>query len=497
MSIIGLDIGTTSTKAVVFDTKGKVMGEHAVEYPISTPKATWAEQDSGLILSAAVRSIREAVQKSGAKEFIGLGISSAMHSLILMDRDHQPLTNTIIWADNRSTDQADRLRQGPGREIYLRTGTPIHPMSPLSKLMWFKEQQPYLFAKTGKFISIKEYLIHRFFGQYVTDYSIASATGLFNLDQLDYDQEVLDMLGIHKEQLSTPVPTTHILRGIRPEFAEAMGIPKELPFVIGGSDGCLANLGIGALEKGDVAITIGTSGAIRTVVPSPVTDPQMRTFCYALTDKHWVIGGPTNNGGILLRWVRDRFAAGSTYDELTQAAAQIPAGSDGLLCLPYLSGERAPIWNADARGTFFGMSLHHERAHFIRAAMEGVIFSIYAVGKALQDLSGDFRTVRASGGFVQSPLWCQILADIFGTEVMVPESHQSSSWGAAILVLHALGYIDKLDVYKDALGEGQRFKPHPEHHQTYQTLFSIYEEVYSSLVQPFTKIADYQRNERG
>lgn len=493
MYIIGLDIGTTSTKAVIFNTKGKVMAEHGVEYPISTPKAAWAEQDSQLILSAAIESIREAIRQSGATEFIGLGISSAMHSLILMDRENQPLTNTIIWADNRSTAQADWLRQGPGREIYLRTGTPIHPMSPLSKLLWFKEQQPDLYAKTAKFISIKEYLLRQFFGEYVTDYSIASATGLFNLDQLDYDQEVLELLGIQKDQLSTPVPTTHILRGIRPEYAQAMGIPQDLPFVIGGSDGCLANLGIGVLEKGNAAITIGTSGAIRTVVPQPLTDLHMRTFCYALTDQHWVIGGPTNNGGILLRWVRDRFAAGSSYDELTAEAAQIAPGSDGLLCLPYLSGERAPIWNADARGCFFGMSLHHERAHFIRAAMEGVIFSVYAVGKALQDLSGEFRTVRASGGFVQSPLWCQILADIFGTEVMIPESHQSSSWGAAILVLYALGLVDELDAYKDALGEGRRFIPNSNHHQTYQTLFEIYEEVYSSLVNPFSRIASYQR----
>lgn len=493
MHVLGLDIGTTSTKAVVFDLQGNVVSEYGVEYPLLTPKPSWAEQDTGAILTAAVQAINQAVQKAGSASLLGVGISSAMHSLILMDERNQPMTNTIIWADNRSTEQSHRLRQGKGKEIYLRTGTPIHPMSPLSKILWFKEQVPELFSKAAKFISIKEYLLFQWFGEYVTDYSIASATGLFHLKQLDYDEEVLNLLGITKQQLSTPVPTTHILKGLRKEAAAAMGVRPDLPFIIGGSDGCLANLGIGALEEGEVAVTIGTSGAIRSVVSEPVTDPDMRTFCYALTEKHWVIGGPTNNGGILLRWVRDQFAAGRSYNDLTAEAQLIEPGSEGLICLPYLSGERAPIWNADARGCFVGMALHHRQPHFIRAAMEGVIYSVYHVGKALQHLSGDFRFVRASGGFAQSPLWCQITADVFGTDVTVPTSHQSSSWGAAILVLYALGHIDRIDAFKDTDPSGHRYTPNRENHQTYQTLFQIYEQVYSSLVDPFAKIAAFQR----
>ncbi|WP_134702370.1 gluconokinase [Ammoniphilus sp. YIM 78166] len=493
MHVIGLDIGTTSTKAVVFTLQGKVISEHAVEYPIFTPSPAWAEQDPEQILRAAEEAIRVAVEKSATTAFLGVGISSAMHSLLLMDEQGSPLTRTIIWADNRSIHQSEKLLLSQGREIYLRTGTPIHPMSPLSKILWFKEEQPELFTQVHKFISIKDYLLYRWFGRYVIDYSLASATGLFNLEQLDYDTEVLQLLGIHKDQLPDPVPTTHVLQGMNPEHARAMGIGEDMPFVIGGSDGCLANLGIGAMEKGDVAITIGTSGAIRTVVPEPLTDTQMRTFCYALADKQWVIGGPTNNGGILLRWFRDQFAPGASYDELAAEAAIAGIGSGGLLCLPYLSGERAPIWNADARGCFFGMALHHQRGHFVRAAMEGVIYSVYSVGKALQDLSGDFRSVRASGGFVQSPLWCQILSDIFGAPVEIPESHQSSSWGAALLVLYALGEMDRLDAYKDQVPIRQTYLPNPLHHQQYQSLYEIYQEVYTSLEGSFGKIATYQR----
>ncbi|MEW9671714.1 gluconokinase [Ammoniphilus sp. 3BR4] len=493
MHLIGLDIGTTSSKAVVFDLQGKVISEHGVEYPILTPYPSWAEQDPDVILLGAQEAVRMAVEKSKANHFLGLGISSAMHSLLLVDKDDKPLTRTIIWADNRSHHQAEHLRMNNGKDIYLRTGTPIHPMSPLCKLLWFKEEQPSLFAQAQKFISIKEYLLFRWFGEYVTDYSVASATGMFNLEQLDYDQDVLDLLGLQRDQLPDLVPTTHILHGIDLRYAQAMGIPNDLPFVIGGSDGCLANLGIGAIKKGDVAITIGTSGAIRTVVPTPLTDPSQRTFCYALADDHWVIGGPTNNGGIMMRWFRDQLAQGSSYEQLTSEAELAGPGSAGLLCLPFLSGERAPIWNADARGCFFGMSLHHQRAHFARAAMEGVIFSVYSVGIALKELAGEFHSVRASGGFVQSPLWCQILADVFDTEVIIPESHQSSSWGAGVLVMHALGKIDRLDAYQDHFSIGRRYTPDFHNHQTYQELFSIYQGVYNALKDSFWKIADYQR----
>jgi gluconokinase len=494
MNVIGLDIGTTSTKAVIFTFKGEVVAEHGVEYPILTPQPSWAEQDPDVILTAAVEAIKRVVEKAGDSNVIGLGISSAMHSLILMDEQDRPLTKTIIWADNRSIDQVERLKMGTGTDIYMRTGTPIHPMSPLSKMMWFKEQHPDLFGKTNKFISIKDYLLFHWFGEYVTDYSIASATGLLNLSTLNYDDEVLDLIGISRNQLPQLVATTHVLKGLHPQYAARMGIDANLPFVIGGSDGCLANLGIGAVGKNEAAITIGTSGAIRTVVSRPLTDEKERTFCYALTENMWVVGGPTNNGGILLQWFQDQFAKEQSYESLLSEASEIAIGSEGLVCLPYLSGERAPIWNANARGCFFGMSLHHRKGHFIRAALEGVIFSVYGVGRALQDLSGEFTSLRASGGFVQSPLWCQIAADVFGADLIVPQSHQSSSWGAAILALYANGVIPEVTAYKDSLLIGRRYTYNPEAYKRYQQIYQLFEEIYVSLVPSFDKAAQLQRN---
>ena len=214
-----------------------------------------------------------------------------MHALIAVDENGAPLTRSIIWADNRSTKQAeDLLQHMNGHDIYRRTGTPIHPMSPLSKLLWMKEEEPKLYASAYKFISIKEYVIYQLFSRYVVDYSIASATGLFNLETLNWDVDVLEMLNISSEQLSTPVPTTYILSGMKREIAQKMGIREDTPVVIGASDGVLANVGVGAISPGSAAITIGTSGAVRTISSSVNTDEKGRTFCYALTDEHWVIG---------------------------------------------------------------------------------------------------------------------------------------------------------------------------------------------------------------
>jgi gluconokinase len=505
---IGLDIGTTSTKAIVFSRSGAIKGTGNADYPLLVPQPSWAEQEPEAIFAAVIAALRQAISQAGiARQQIGaIGFSTAMHSLIAVDKSGFPLTNSIIWADNRSVQQTERLkRDGVGHRIYLATGTPIHPMSPLSKIIWLRENEPEIFRKTAKFISIKEYVIHRLFGCYVVDYSIASATGLFHLSKLNWDEDACLLAGIRRDQLSEPVPTTHILRGIQSRYADEIGIDSATPFVVGASDGVLANLGVGAIDQGEVAITIGTSGAVRTVVPGPKTDPQGRTFCYVLTEDHWVIGGPTNNGGIMLRWFRDEFSYPEVeqakqlgvdpYDVMIEAAQKVPAGSEGLLFLPFLSGERAPYWNADARGSFFGIGLHHKREHFIRAVLEGILFSVYSVGIALRDLAGSAQEIRASGGFARSREWRQIMADMFGYEVLIPESHESSSFGAAVLAMFAVGDIGKLSEVKDLIRITHRHEPNLQRSSTYLELFYIYEQVYQNLVEQFRLIADFQRRQ--
>lgn len=504
--IIGVDIGTTSTKAVAFDPNGKVLAHHAVEYPLLTPTPAAAEQDPDQIYAAVLTTIREVTRKTQVtpEDVIGVSFSAAMHSLIAVDGAGQPLTRSITWADSRATGWAERIKNDwGGLAIYRRTGTPIHPMSPLAKLVWLRREQPELFARAARFIGIKEYVFFRLFGRYVVDYSIASATGLFNLAQLNWDAEALEVAGVTPERLSEPVPTTYHLSGLEPDRARELGLLPATPFVIGANDGVLSNLGVNAIGPGEVAVTIGTSGALRAVVDRPLTDPSGRTFCYALTDRHWVIGGPVNNGGIVFRWVRDELTASvvetakrlgiDPYEVLTRIAERVAPGAEGLLFHPYLAGERAPLWNANLRGSFFGLAMHHHKEHLIRAVLEGVIFNLYSILPAVEALIGPTRTMKATGGFARSGLWRQMMADIFNRDVVVPESFESSCLGAAVLALYALGRVDSLNVIANMVGATHRHIPVAGNVAVYQRLLPIYLAIPTKLEAEYRAIAAFQR----
>ncbi|WP_068776726.1 gluconokinase [Paenibacillus sp. FJAT-26967] len=503
---MGLDIGTTSTKTIITDGKGVLLGAGEAGYPLDVPQPSWAEQDPDLMFEAVLKSIQEAIQKSGidARQLEAIGFSTAMHSVIPVDADGKPLMSSIIWADNRSVAQVQRLKDEKlSSSLYHTTGIPMHPMTPLPKLMWLRENRQDIFAKAVKYISIKEYILHKFFGRYIVDHSIASGTCLFNLNTLAWDADALEIAGIREDQLSEIVPTTHIMRGMKSEFADLLGLNPDVPFVVGAADGALANLGVGAVEPGVVAITIGTSGAVRTVVPKPLTDPKERTFCYALTENHWVIGGASNNGGLMLRWFRDEFSfpeveearrtGKDPYDIMIASAKEVAPGSDGLLFLPFLSGERAPYWNADARGSFFGIGLHHKRPQFIRAVLEGILFTVFGIGVALRDLAGPAKEIRASGGFARSPEWRQIMADMFGYPVHIPKSHESSSFGAVALAMHAVGALERLEDVNKLISITDRQEPNIEHAPTYLELYSLYDRVYHKLKDEFSVIAEFQR----
>ena len=507
--VIGVDIGTTGTKAVVFDVAGRVKGHDTAFYPLLTPEPGMAEQDPEAITLAVVAAIGGAVRASGiaAEEITCVGFSAAMHSLIAVDAAGRPLTASITWADTRSNAAADRIiREFDGHGIYLRTGTPIHPMSPLAKLLWLRTGQPDLFSRAARFVGIKEYVFFRLFDCWLVDFSIASATGLFNLQHLDWDEGALAVAGITPERLSRPVPPTHHVEGLPPAVAAEMGLAAGTPFVIGANDGVLSNLGVDAIRPGEVAVTIGTSGAMRAVVDQPRTDPAGRTFCYYLTEKHWVVGGPVNNGGIAFRWVRDELAAAETetakrlgidaYDVLTRIAERVPPGSDGLIFHPFLTGERAPWWNASMRASFFGLAASHRKEHMVRAVLEGVIYSLFSILPAVEDLIGPTRTMKATGGFARSGVWRQMMADVFNRDVVVPESFESSCLGAAIVALYALGKIDSIGVVAGMVGATHRHLPIPEHVAIYAQLTPIYLSIAAKLTDEYARIADFQRGVR-
>lgn len=504
--VIGVDLGTTSTKTVLFDQDGVAKAYSNIPYPLYQDVPDMAEEDPEEIFDAVVQGLTSVMRKGKVKkgELKGVSFSSAMHSLILMDEDDEPLTRVITWADNRAAKYAKELKEnGLGAKIYQTTGVPTHPMSPFVKLIWLKNEQPDLVAKAKKVIGIKDYVLFRLFGRYVMDYSLANATGLFNIFTMDWDDEALKLAGITRDQLPELVDTEYQLIGLDDAYADVTRISEDTPFIMGASDGTLSNLGVNAIDPGVVAVTIGTSGAVRTVVDKPVVDPNGGLFTYYLAKDRWVVGGPVNNGGIVFRWVRDQLFAPEkitaeqldvdSYEILTQIAANIPAGSDGLLFHPYLGGERAPIWNANARGSFFGLTRQHTRAHMVRSALEGIVYNLYLVMLTIENITGTPKSIQATGGFARSELWRQMLADVFEQDVNIPKSFESSALGAAVLGMHSLGMIDDLAEVKNMVGVTNTHHPNEENFLVYRELIPIWIRLSRNLQGEYDAIADFQR----
>lgn len=507
LAMIGVDIGTTSTKSVIFEPDGTILASSEISYPTLSPQPAWSEQDPEVIFKAAKQSLKQAIASSNlsASSISSIGFSAAMHSLLAVTKEGKALTNSIIWSDNRSAGQVQTLKNtSDALPFYLRSGTPIHTMSPLAKLIWMKQENANVFDQADKFISIKEYVWFHLFGEFVVDFSIASASGLMNLKEQQWDAEILRYIGISEDQLSELVPITYSKSLPSESLAHELGLSANTPVVIGASDGVLANVGVGAGSNDKTVITIGTSGAIRRTVTAPKTDPDQRTFCYALAENSWVIGGATNNGGNALRWFRDEWSRGQfavedqehkqdIYEHLLELAEKSPVGAQGLLFMPYLNGERAPHWNPNARGAYVGIGNHHTQHDFIRSLLEGVIFGVYSVGLALRDLSGPFTEIRASGGFARSPLWLQILADVFKKDIQVPSTYHASAFGAAIVSLLATGHINSFSESDSWTSIDQVYRPEEEKNEIYLELYDYYATIYQSLEPTFTDLANFQK----
>jgi gluconokinase len=504
-AIIGVDIGTTGCRAVVYRQDGESLANYSLEYSLHTPQSGWAQQDPEEIYQGVLKVISQAVAKVGADEIAGMCFSAVMHSTIPVDADGNALSPMLTWADTRSQQYTEKLKEEQDtRAIYVKTGCPMHPMYPLAKILWFKYERPEIFAHTAMFISIKEYIFYRFFGKYILERSLASGTGIYNIHTLQWDPEILGILGIGEDKLSPVVSTTHIEHNIKPEIAHVLGVKPNTPVVMGAGDGILSSVGSGAVNPGQLTAMIGTSGAVRVVTDKPYSDDQCRTWCYNLTDEYWVVGGAINNGGIAFRWARDKFASTEQkvaerlgldpYELLSHYAEQKPPGCDGLIMLPYFTGERAPYWNANARGVLFGLNLNHGKRHLVRATMEGVIYCMYSIFTALQEVSGNVNEIRASGSFTRSKLWVQIMADVFGRVISVPGEPEGSAFGAAVLGMHALGLIKDIKEVGNFITIKERYYPNEKNHQLYQRLFGVYERIFLNLQAEFDEIADIQRN---
>lgn len=491
--LIGVDIGTSNIKVIAFknDNQIRISEKSSCDIILSTPGKV--EQSPQLVLQTVNTLLKSVITQLKGATIEGVCFSAAMHSLLAVDKENHPLTNAILWSDIRSREEAHHLKtSGIAETLYQQTGVPIHPSLPLCKIMWLKENSPDLFAQTYKFISLKEYLFFQWFGKYIVDHSIAGATGMQDIHSLQWSEPALSIAGIQKEQLSQIVPVTHIETRLTDPYRNYFGI-GEIPFIIGSSDGCLANLGSGVLGPDKAALTIGTSGAVRTTTSSPILHDSAALFCYPLLKNQFIKGGAVNNGGNILSWFGRNFrddpsSPGKDLTSLINQAHAMKAGADGLIFLPYLYGERAPIWDANARGVFFGVSAMHHRGHFARAVMEGICFGLYDVFSELLQFEKNIKTISASGGFVQSDLWVQMIADIFDIEVTVNDQADASTIGAALTGWYAIGAVNRMQDSGRNAGEGRVFLPDKNKHHIYRKNFEIFRSLYDALRNEFPKL---------
>jgi gluconokinase len=439
--IVGVDLGTTSAKAVAVDAQLRIWASAAAGYPLHSPQPGWAEQDPDAVVDAALTAMQDvitAAQRAGAQ--VGaVSLSAAMHSLLAVDDTGRPLTHTLTYADSRAAPQAAALRgTSHGLALYRRTGVPHHAMAPLFKVAWFAEPDPDVAARAVRWISLKEHCLARLGAAPGVDHSIASGTGLLDVRRRTWDPEALDIAGIAAGRLAPLLSTTAVVA------APAIAVPV----VIGGGDGALANLGAGAVIPGTAALSIGTSGAVRVVTREPVTDAQSRLFCAVLDETHWVVGGAITNGGLVLRWLRDQLFGTSqapTYAELTELAQTTPPGAEGLVFVPSLAAERAPEWDGHVGGRLDGLELRHGAGHIVRAAMEGVALQLRRVVDAMAAVGVPIARIHATGGFTASGVWLQILADVLQREIVVPVEAEGSSVGASLLGMVAMGWAANVD----------------------------------------------------
>ena len=489
--VLGVDIGTTSAKAVAFDADARELGRGEAGYPLLEPEHGQAVQDPAVVVDAtlaAIRAATTAAREQGA-QIAALSFSGAMHSLVGLDAQGRALTPLVTWGDMRATEQAERLR-AEHPELHDRTGTPLHPMSPLPKLVWFAEHEPETFAAVRRWAGIKELVVARLTGTWAVDHSVASATGLLNLRELDWDDEALAIAGIDAEALSPLVPTTHRLE-LDAAHAANLGLEGGMALIVGAADGPLANLGVGAVHHGVAACSIGTSGALRLMVERPAVDPQRRVFCYALLPGHWIVGGAINNGGAVLRWAGEALAPDlgpHAEGHLLELAADVPAGSEGLLMLPYLLSERAPHWSTVARGAYVGLTRHHGRGHLVRAALEGVCLQLAVVLASVRDAGNEVDEIRATGGFARSDLWRQMLADALGMPIGFPAGHEGSAFGAALLAMDALGMVDGLDRAAGLVQIEDVVEPEAGAAAVYADLLPTFTSLYDALEPAFRSL---------
>jgi gluconokinase len=481
--MLGLDLGTTSTKAIALSPGGDLLATASAPNRIysNVPGSAW--QDPREVCRGALKALTDLSQKIPMVNALGICLSGAMHSLFPCGPDLEPLMPATTWADVRAGETAERMRSmcNPA-ELYRRTGCPLQYLYHPAKIRRWIDENPDLGA--AQFSAIKDYVLFKLTGEWVTDLSLASATGLLDTHQyFCWDQEAIALAGIQPGQLPVLISPDSVAGKITRAAAELTGLPIGLPVIAGAGDGGLANLGSGAVHNGQTVLTIGTSGAVRRIAGQPQFDPAERTWCYLLLPGRWFHGGATNNAGLAVQWVRDQFypdLPGTVgYDQLFTDAAAVDVGADGVVVAPYFAGERNPHWDAGARAAIHGLAFEHGRKQVARAVLEGVGFCMADIWDAMGENPLPGGAVRLTGMINSRPIWAQILADQIGVSLEGLEAGDASAVGAAMMGFSSLSPGSSLESLAALSRPTAFYAPDSAHHAAYQRIKRNFRAIYS------------------
>ena len=502
--VLGMDIGTSGTKAVAVDEAGNTVASALVEYPLHTPEPGWAEQDPADWERASIKALARIARAPGVKpdEIKGIGLTGQMHGSVFLDKDARVLRNAILWCDQRTAAQCDAITAKVGeKQLIEMVCNPALTGFTAPKILWLRDNEPKVYEKVRKVLLPKDYIRYILTGEFATDVADASGTLLFDVKSRTWHDELLSILDIPKDFMAKACEGPEITGVLTAEAAERTGLPKGIPVIAGGGDQAAGGVGCGIVETGIISATVGTSGVVFAFADEVSLDPEGRvhTFCHSVPGKWHVMGVVLSAGGSL-RWFRDALfqdamaIAAETgrdpYEFITAAAEEAPLGCEGLTFLPYLTGERTPHKDPFAKGAFVGLSLRHTRAHMARAVLEGVAYAMRDSLDIMRDMGVPVGQVRASGGGARSPFWRQIQADVNGAPLVTINVDEGPAYGAALLATVETGIygsveeacaatIHVLDACEPDAGRARR----------YTGWFKEYQEVYRALAPGFRRAA--------
>jgi xylulokinase len=501
--LLGIDVGTTGSKALLVDAHGAVKTSATTEYPMVTPQPLWAEQNPDDWWAATIASIHQVLAKSGVQpdQVAGIGLTGQMHGLVLLDAHADVLRPCIMWNDQRTAPQCAAITQKVGAESVLRlTGNPILPGFTAPKIAWVREHEPEVYARAAKVLLPKDYARYRLTGSFFSEVSDASGTSLFDVGRRRWSEDMLRALDLPRDWLPEVTESPVVSARVSADAASQTGLLEGTPVVGGGGDQAAQAVGTGIIAEGLVSATLGTSGVVFAASDTYRVEPGgvLHAFCHAVPGM-WHLMGVMLSAAGSFRWYRDtlgdfeRLKADETgrdaYDLLTEAAAEVPPGCEGLLFLPYLTGERTPYPDPNARGVFFGLTLRHGKAHMTRAVLEGVTYGLRDSLELMRALGLSIQQVRASGGGARSPLWRDMLADVFDTEIVTVAVTEGAAYGAALLAGVGAGvYADVGEACATAVQVTGRTEPGSDV-SVYADYYPRYRALYPALAPEFRAMA--------